>query len=427
MTVCARSCTPVFIFLTAILLTGCGMQKTAESTFEKASDECSNSVAPGQFIVKKTNGSIEVVKAAGEREFINGYLTENLDSVEFAENDFVVKVSEIERNVQSSDNTIIADNWGAQRIHADHLWQQNVRGEGVVVAVVDTGVDIRHPQLANQIYTNPGETGTDANGRSKATNGVDDDGNGYVDDVHGWNFVNNRPLDGDNSIHGTHVAGIIAADHADTAAGPADHVQGVAPKAKILPLAFLDRNGAGMLSSGVKAIQYAVAQGARVINASWGGDDCSKALREEIRGLDSTRVAFIAAAGNDSRDVDTLPSYPASLNLAAQITVGAIGSHDIMANYSNYGVQAVHIFAPGTEIDSTLPNSRVGTLSGTSMATPFVAGAVALLLSSAPTATVTQVRAAFYRTAFHDNLYLNASHGRIDLTQALDDLKQSMH
>jgi subtilisin family serine protease len=201
----------------------------------------------------------------------------------------------------------------------------------------------------------------------------------------------------------------------------------VAPQAQILPLAFLDRNGAGMLSSGVKAIQYAVAQGARVINASWGGDDCSKALREEIRNLDDTRVAFIAAAGNDSRDVDTLPSYPASLNLAAQITVGAIGSHDIMANYSNYGMHAVHIFAPGTEIDSTLPGSRVGSLSGTSMATPFVTGAVALLLSAAPTATVSQIRTALYNTALHDDHYLNASHGRLDLAKALDELKKLMH
>jgi subtilisin family serine protease len=364
------------------------------------------------------------VQADSEQALIDGYLTKNLDSVAYAEHDFRVHLDATVVHASGSSVTM-ANNWGPISIHADSLWQQNQRGDGVVVAVVDTGADLRHPQLSTQFYINPGESGSDANGNDRASNGIDDDGNGYVDDSVGYNFTSGQrgPLTGDDNGHGTHVSGIIAAAHHDTTAKAETYVQGVAPGAKILPLKFLDANGSGSLSDSVAAIQYAVAHCARVINASWGGPDCSRTLRDEIAALASKDVAFIAAAGNDAVDLSLSPEYPAALDLSSQITVGAVGDHGDMADYSNYG-DPVHIFAPGTMIASTWPGGQMAYLSGTSMATPFVSGAVALLRAVMPTATVAQIRQALYSSAVHEDMYLNASKGRMDLAPAVSYLHQ---
>ncbi len=416
------------IILLSMLLTGCGSPKTTETVFEKASDSCTNQTVPGQFVVRKTDGSIQVIRSGSKQAFISEYLAPNLSEVEYAEHDFIVKSVNKTEIIDSANSTNEEpkkdiDNWGVARIKADTLWKEGLRGEGVVVAVIDTGVDIFHPQLQSQIQINLGETGTDRNGKSLESNGVDDDKNGYIDDVYGWNFVTGKALTSDNSSHGTHVAGVIAAEHQDTIAGAASYVQGVAPGVKILPLAFLDEYGAGTLSDGVKAVRYAVNRGAKVINASWGGEDCSRSLRDEIHALAKKNVAFVSAAGNDSRNVDIQQIYPASLNLAAQITIGAVGSHDIMAAYSNYGEKAVHLFAPGTNIISTIPKSRLARSSGTSMATPFVSAAIALLMQAVPTATVPQIRAALYRSVAYDAQYINASRGRLDLLRAKTELE----
>ncbi|MGZ3723194.1 MAG: S8 family peptidase, partial [Bdellovibrionales bacterium] len=266
------------------------------------------------------------------------------------------------------------------------------------------------------------EFGADTHGGRKENNQVDDDANGYVDDYSGYDFVHNHGLLGDNQYHGTHVSGIVAGAHHDTTAKIEPYVQGVAPDAKLLPLAFLDDQGSGNMSDAVRAINYAVSRGARVINASWGGTECSATLRDAIAGLNAKNVIFVAAAGNDSANVDRNPEYPASLNLLSQITVGATGDHDYMAQYSNYGLAAVHIFAPGTNIVSTLPGGQMGFLSGTSMATPFVTGAVALLLSAVPDATPAQIRLALYNSSAKYADYLNASRGRLDLGRALTEL-----
>jgi subtilisin family serine protease len=175
--------------------------------------------------------------------------------------------------------------------------------------------------------------------------------------------------------------------------------------------------------NGVYAIQYAVKRGAKVINASWGGAGCSRSLKETIAGLQAQGVIFVSAAGNDSSNIDRTPMYPASLDYAAQIVVGATGDHDHMAEYSNYGAQHVHIFAPGSEIVSTYPGGGLASLSGTSMATPFVSGAIALLLSAQPTADVVKIRQALYASAIKRGEYINASQGRMDLTQALNFLR----
>ncbi len=415
-------------------LTACGKQRVASSSFEKASGECGSSAMSNQFMIKRLDGGIEVVRAESQDEFINGYMTQNLKDIEYAEPDYVVHAYATARcpTAPAPALTTYADNWGAgydplgrhAGIYADAMWAQNVRGDGVVVAVIDTGADLTHPQLAAQIYVNPGESGLDARGHDKASNGIDDDNNGYIDDVNGYDFVNNARLTGDDNGHGTHVSGVIAGAHSDTVARGGSYVQGVAPRAKIMPLKFLDFCGEGSLSNGVRAIKYAAANGAQVINASWGGGACSRTLRDEIAALTAQNVAFVVAAGNAHQDIDLLPEFPAALGLDSQITVGAIGDHADMAHYSNYGLKSVHIFAPGTNIVSTWPGGLMAYDTGTSMATPFVTGAVALLRGVVPSATVLQIRAALSSSAAHSSEYINVSKGRMDLTTALSELHQ---
>lgn len=405
------------IVLTAFVLTACGQPVTTSTELQKSSDpQCTGAAIDTRFIVKGRDGTIKVVQAENEDAFVNGYMKKHKGEIQIAEHDYRVTTPKPVQ-IQSADNsTPTADNWGDIKIEVDKLWAQNVRGAQIVVAVVDTGMDINHPQLQNQVFYNPGEAGV------KANNGIDDDGNGLIDDYAGYDFADDKPLTGDNQFHGTHVSGIIGAAHTDTVAKSANYVQGVAPEVKILPLAFLDKDGSGNMSDAVRAIRYAVARGARVINASWGGSECSATLRDTIANLKQQNVIFVSAAGNDGINTDRSPEYPASLNLFSQFTVGATGDHDFMATYSNYGVNTVHIFAPGTNIVSTLPGGTMGFLSGTSMATPFVSGAIALLLSAIPDATADQVRAALYNSATKYQDYLNASQGRLDLSQALANL-----
>ena len=390
-------------FLLCVGLTGCGDQLNGTGQFEQASDSCSASVAAHRYVAKFLDGHTEVVHAETDAEFVEGFLTAHKPEIQFAEPDYVVQAKRgptwVNRKVAST-----ADNWGPVNVGADTLWRAGVRGEGVTVAVIDSGMDLNHPQLAGRLLP-AGD--------------------------HGFDFINSRPLTGDFAKHGTHVAGIIAAEHDDTVAGGGNHVEGVAPKANLLPLAFLDGDGLGLMSDAVRAVEYAAHRGARVINASWGGQQCSRALRESIRGLEKKNIFFVTAAGNAgykraANNIELVPEYPASLNLFAMLTVGAIDVFGATAEFSNFGPHAVHIFAPGQNIVSTLPNNQMGPLDGTSMATPFVAGAVALLLSAEKTASIAQVRQALYESASTEADYVNASHGRLNLRGTLAALRQIM-
>jgi subtilisin family serine protease len=412
----------IVLHLFLVTLTACGNQRSSSGTFEKAADECLANVIPKSFVVKYLDGRSERVAADSKEEFISGFLKENLEQIEFAEHDFKVKTADVISPFAVQ--TGFADNWGVSRVNAQALWQQDVRGTGVIVAVVDTGMQMDHPQLRKQVATNAGELGLDSFGRDRSANGVDDDANGFIDDSAGWDFTVNSPLTKDYTGHGTHVAGVIAAAHTDTIAQAASYVQGMAPLAKILPLAFLDDSGSGSMLDGVLAIQYAVNRGAKVINASWGGASCSRSLKDTIAKLETQGVIFVSAAGNDGMNIDRTPMYPAALSLPAQIVVGATGERDFMAEYSNYGSIHVHLFAPGTDIVSTFPKGAMASLSGTSMATPFVAGAIALLLSAEPGANVAKIRQALYSSAFKRSEYLSASQGRMNLAQALAFLRQ---
>jgi subtilisin family serine protease len=247
-------------------------------------------------------------------------------------------------------------------------WRITEGSSDVIVAVIDSGVDYFHPDLAANIAINLSEK----NGRP----GVDDDANGYVDDVYGWDFFNDRPNGYDDNGHGTHCAGIIAA--AKNGIG----VRGVAPKVKILPIKFLGASGNGDTADAVRAVNYAVSRGARILSNSWGGGGVSKLLDDAIQNAVNRGAIFVAAAGNNAMDNDATPNYPA--NYPNVLSVGSSDSSDRRSSFSNFGAESVHVFAPGSSILSTYPNGQYRIMSGTSMATPQVSGALALAVSVRP-------------------------------------------
>ncbi|MFM6879698.1 MAG: S8 family serine peptidase, partial [Dolichospermum sp.] len=264
-------------------------------------------------------------------------------------------------------------------IDAPEAWDIQTGDPNLVIGVIDTGVDYNHPDLVGNIWTNSGEIAND---------GIDNDGNGYIDDIRGWDFAYNDNNPSDVNGHGTHVAGTIAAK-GNNGVG----VTGVAWNAKIMPLKFLNDQGSGTLSNAILAINYATAKGVKITNNSWGGGGYSQALYDAINAAGQAGALFIAAAGNGyGNNNDTNPAYPASYNLANIISVASTTRTDALSSFSNIGLTSVDLGAPGSDIYSTTPNNTYATYSGTSMASPHVAGAAALLWSQNPTWTAQQVK-----------------------------------
>ncbi len=264
-------------------------------------------------------------------------------------------------------------------------WDVTTGSPDVVIAIIDTGVDTTHPDLAGNIWTNPGEI---------PGNGVDDDGNGLVDDVHGYDFLNLDADPTDDNGHGTHVAGIAAARGNDGAG-----IAGVTWRATILPLKFLGPDGTGPISAAIDCIEYAVSKGARILNNSWGGYDFSAALELAIQHANDAGALFVAAAGNDAESLDSFAHYPASFREPNVIAVAATDERDQLAAFSNYGLTTVSIAAPGTNILSSFAGGGYQVLSGTSMSTPLVSGALALLESEFPALTAEQAKSILVHSA----------------------------
>lgn len=401
-------------FMTLALLnftTACGDSQPAAPPLQQPFSICSDLAMSDEFLVHWKSGKVTLEFANDKETFKKKFLKNNLDQIIRAEPNYFIPAVEFDlSNENMCDKE--AGNWGIQSINAPQMWEQGVRGQGIIVAIIDSGIDPHHPQLKDNLFVNEGERGVDDEGLNKAYNGVDDDNNGYIDDISGYDFLNMSPYPIDNFGHGTHVSGTVSAKHNEE--NP-DAVQGVAPEATILPLKFIDRMG-GDVFTAIQAINYAVSMGAKVINASWGGPLCSTTLRDRINDLFNENVLFISAAGNSSQDIDTVPSYPASHNLPSQITVGALGRFEEMADFSNYGNESVHIFAPGQDIISTLPTyfgSMATCSNGTSMAAPFVAGAAALLWSSNHLSSVTDIKQTLLQSISRDNSYQNSTQGRL--------------
>ena len=260
--------------------------------------------------------------------------------------------------------------WNLKNIGAVQAWDNTTGSSSVLVAVVDTGVDYWHTDLTSNIAVNQAEI---------AGNGIDDDANGYVDDVYGYDFIDADPTPLDLHGHGTHVAGIIAARGNDGYG-----VSGVAWKAGILPVRVLDEEGSGTLAGVIAGIRYAVARGASVINLSLGAPYGSKLLLQALQGAELAGAVIVVAAGNESSDNDDIPSFPASYQLSSLISVAATDKDDGLASFSNVGIRTVHIAAPGVSILSLSPLEGYAFMSGTSMAAPHVAGVAALIKAINP-------------------------------------------
>ena len=252
----------------------------------------------------------------------------------------------------------------------------------VLVAVIDTGTDIRHKALQDFIWVNQGEAGKDRFGRDKATNNRDDDDNGFVDDVHGWNFVDKNNDVSDQIGHGTHISGIIKTEFNGRA--PSN----IAGKLQLMILKYYDAKSSDLdnINNTVSAINYAARMGARLVNYSGGGSQPSEPERQAIANALTAGIAFIAAAGNNRSDTDFQKYYPANYALENIISVAATNSDGALESFSNFGKKSVDLAAPGKSIYSTLPDNSYGFLSGTSQATAFVTGAAARLVadSAAP-------------------------------------------
>ncbi|MCW2958064.1 MAG: family serine peptidase, partial [Solirubrobacterales bacterium] len=288
-------------------------------------------------------------------------------------------------------------------IGAPEAWKLTM-GAGVVVAVLDTGVDAAHPDLRGALWTNPGEI---------PGNGRDDDEDGHVDDVHGVDLVNDDGDPADDEGHGTHVAGIVAA-RMDGAG-----VVGLAPEALLMPIKVLDDKRAGNTDTVAAGIRYALAHGAHVINVSVNGPAASPALAAAVREATRAGVTIVASAGNGGSDLSLQPSYPASYDAPSVLAVGATDGDSLLAPFSNFG-QGVALTAPGVDILSTARGNRFELRSGTSMAAPEVAAALALLRGARPDLPAADLRDALVQSARRpDTLLGRIGGGALDVAAAL--------
>ncbi len=324
--------------------------------------------------------------------------------VEYAELNYIVSVN------STPNDPLFPFQWSANKMNAPGAWDIYTGSSQTIVAVVDTGVDYNHRDLQDNIWVNEVEL--------NGTKGVDDDENGYVDDIYGYNFIYNSSDPIDDNGHGTHCAGIIAAEGDNSL-----DITGVCWNTKIMALKFLGSLGEGSLADAVHAIYYAVANGADVISNSWGAADESKSLKDAIDYAYSQGVIIVASAGND--DYSDSPRYPAGYENV--ISVAATDSNDNKWSFSNYG-DWVDIAAPGVDVLSlraagtstdTSYDQYTAISSGTSIACPHIAGACALLLSANPLMTYDEVYGILMRTADPIAPGICLSDGRVNLSEAM--------
>lgn len=381
------------------------------------------------------SAGLQVIQVPGVSvdSVINAYKDSSL--VEYAEPDYRISLEPSQTGIkiitQSTDSSVSTTPddpeygklWGLHNtgqspfngkagadINVEEAWKYSTGSSEIVVAILDSGVDYTHPDLADNIWVNSGEI---------PNNGIDDDGNGFIDDIHGWNFQGNNKSVMDDNGHGTHCAGIVGAVGNNNIG-----VTGVNWKVRIMPLKFMDSSGNGNISDAVAAILYANQMGADVISCSWSGTHYSNALEDAIS---VSPAVIVCAAGNGGTDDDSTPIYPATNDCPNIITVAATDASDNLATFSNYGVASVDIAAPGEEIASTYPGNLYAYMSGTSMATPYVSGVAALLKSIRPTLTNIQIRSTLITSS--DSLSgLNgkvSSQGRLNADRAVSQVSGS--
>ncbi|MBI3927973.1 MAG: S8 family serine peptidase [Armatimonadetes bacterium] len=262
-------------------------------------------------------------------------------------------------------------------IHAPEAWAVTTgsRSQGPLVAVIDTGIDFTHSDLRNNVWSNPGEVAGD---------GQDNDGNGVVDDVHGYNAIDDHGSPMDGHFHGTHVAGTIAAE-----GNNGQGVVGVNWEARLMAVKIFSDDAKTNAAAILRGLSYSTRMGARITSNSWGGGAFNRSLYEAFR---DSPALHVAGAGNNASDNDKLPFYPSSYRLPNIIAVAATDSKDDLAWFSCYGKQTVDLAAPGVQILSTVPGGEYRAYNGTSMATPHVSGVAALIATRFPDATNRQIK-----------------------------------
>ena len=353
----------------------------------------------GQREINLSYDKLSVLKVSDDKSMTSTLQAlRNNPDIEFAEPNFIYKVDPIKENsltkrlqkspfadftASTPDDPDFGKLWGMRNtgsnepkgkagiegadINALKAWDITKGSRAVRIAVIDTGVDYNHPDLKSNMWVNSKEI---------PNNGIDDDKNGYIDDVYGYDFANSDsdPMDGNG--HGTHCSGTIGAVHNNQTG-----VSGVMADVSIMAIKFLGDDGSGSLEGAIKAIDYATMMDVDLMSNSWGGGGRSEALLEAIKRASDKGIIFTAAAGNSSSNNDATPSYPASYQVPNMVSVAALTAQNGLASFSSYGKTSVHIAAPGHNILSTVNGGKYDVYSGTSMATPHVSGVLGLLLA----------------------------------------------
>ncbi|KID54954.1 peptidase S8 [Pseudoalteromonas luteoviolacea] len=346
-------------------------------------------------------------------------LLEDHPAVAYVEPNYMVKAMAI------PDDSLFDQLWGLNNtgqtggtndadINAPEAWDISVGSRDVIVGVIDTGVDYTHPDLTANMWINPGEIAGD---------GIDNDGNGYVDDVYGINAITDSGDPMDDQGHGTHVSGTIGATGNNTTG-----VVGVNHEVSIVGCKFLNSSGSGSTADAIKCIDYMVGlknagHNVSVLNNSWGGGSFSQALYDSITASEQAGILFVAAAGNSARDNDVSPGYPSSYDHDSVLAVASTTHTDNMSSFSQWGLQSVDLGAPGSDVLSTVPGGGYSSFSGTSMATPHVAGAAALALAVNPSLTTLELKNLLMQSGkpIADLEGKTVSGKRLDVHQALID------
>lgn len=375
---------------------------------------------PGEFVVKLKPGMMRASTQALSQQ-LKGFVTQKISGqnivvvkkavfetndsaikalnenpmVEIAEPNYIYKIN------KAPTDPLYSQTWGLANvgqadpknqvgvagidINMEKAWEIQTGTREKIVAIIDTGIDWSHPDLADNMWINEAEK----NGKA----GVDDDGNGVVDDIYGYNAITGTGNAKDDQGHGSHCAGTIGA-RANNGIG----VAGVNWNVRMMAVKFLDSSGSGSLADAIKAIDYATKMGANVMSNSWGGGGFSQTLLDAIQRSNDAGAIFIAAAGNEYNNNDASPTYPSTYQVANVMSIAAIDNRGAKADFSNYGKKTVHLGAPGVNVMSTTGGSYKA-FSGTSMATPHVAGVAALLWANEPNLTAAQVKERLVATA----------------------------
>jgi Ca2+-binding RTX toxin-like protein/subtilisin family serine protease len=334
----------------------------------------------GQIQLRTWADPAQVRDWLSSNDVVQSFSTDSVVSVERVPNDsFYATYQWGMENTGQFGGTVDAD------IDAEAAWDRTTGSSHTVVAIIDTGVDYTHPDLAPNMWVNPGEVAGD---------GIDNDANGFVDDIHGFDFFNNDADPYDDNYHGTHVAGTVGA-RGNNSIG----VVGVNWDVKLMALKFLNSGGSGYTSDSVLATNYVTMMNergtnVRVINASYGGGGYDSSVASSIARFGDAGGLFVAAAGNNGSNNDSTPFYPAAYGLPNLVSVAASTRTETLASFSNYGATTVDLAAPGLEIASTYPGNQYAYLNGTSMASPHVAGAAALAFTEFPDSTYAEIRQA---------------------------------